>query len=225
MVGDVEILLPIKFRWITFSGCREEVENGLAYQRPFCLSDRPENTIWIEDVEILLYVKFHWIPFSDCRKEAETLPLNQRPGRWSWIPIGLKNTKAVRDVDFLLHAKSVEFCSAVANRSWKQIRGQGCHLGFPIGQKNTNLVKDVRWIPFRSGREEVDNVSANQRPGGHLGFSICPKNINLVENFKILLSVKFRFIPLIGCREEVENVSANERPGWSSWFSNRPAKY
>ena len=53
------------------------------------------------------------------------------------------------------------------------IRGQGRHLVFPIGPKNTNLVEDVeillpvkfRWIPFSGFRGDVENVSANQRPG------------------------------------------------------------
>ena len=42
---DVEILLPVKFRWILFSGFRGEVENVSANQRsgrPSYLSDRPE---------------------------------------------------------------------------------------------------------------------------------------------------------------------------------------
>ena len=45
LVEDVEILLPIKFRWVRFSGFRGEVENVSANQmsgRPFCFSDRPE---------------------------------------------------------------------------------------------------------------------------------------------------------------------------------------
>ena len=45
LVGDVEILLPVKFDWILFSGFREEVENVSANQRsgrPSCFSDQPE---------------------------------------------------------------------------------------------------------------------------------------------------------------------------------------
>ena len=34
LVEDIEILLPVKFRWIPFSDIREEVENVLANQRP-----------------------------------------------------------------------------------------------------------------------------------------------------------------------------------------------
>ena len=45
LVEDVEILLPIKFRWIPFSGFRGKVENVSANQRPgrpSCFSDRSE---------------------------------------------------------------------------------------------------------------------------------------------------------------------------------------
>ena len=44
-VEDVEIYLPVKFRWIPFSGFRGEVKNVLANQRPgrpSFFSDRPE---------------------------------------------------------------------------------------------------------------------------------------------------------------------------------------
>ena len=71
----------------------------------------------------------------------------------------------------------------------------------PIGPKNTDLVKDVeillpvkfRRILFSGFREEVENVSANQRPGRPSCFSDKPqKNANLVEDVEILLPVKFR---------------------------------
>ena len=45
LVEDVEIFLPVKFRWILLSGFRGEVENVSANQRPrrpSCFSDRPE---------------------------------------------------------------------------------------------------------------------------------------------------------------------------------------
>ena len=53
------------------------------------------------------------------------------------------------------------------------IRGQGAILFFLIGTKNTNLVEDVvilllvklHLILFSGFRGEVENVSANQRPG------------------------------------------------------------
>ena len=129
----------------------------------------------------------------------------------------------------------VEFRWAVSEKKSKMsqpIRGKVDHLVFPIGPKNTNLVEDVEillpvkfsWIPFSCFREEVENVSANQRPGWPSCFSDRPQNTNLVENVKILLPVEFCWIPFSGFRGEVENVSANQRPGRPSCFSNRPEK-
>ena len=60
LIEDVEILLPIKFRLIPFSGFGGEVENVSANQRPVrpsCFSDRPENTNLVQHVEMLLPVK------------------------------------------------------------------------------------------------------------------------------------------------------------------------
>ena len=67
------------------------------------------------------------------------------------------------------------------------IRGQGGHLVFPISPKNTNLVEDVeillpvkfRWVSFSGFRGEVENVSANQRPGRPSCFSDRPKKHKL----------------------------------------------
>ena len=84
----------------------------------------------------------------------------------------------------------VEFRSAVSEKKLKMsqpIRGQGGHLVFPISPKNTNLVEGVeillpvkfRWIPFSGFRGEVENVSANQRPGRPSCFSDRPEKHKL----------------------------------------------
>ena len=69
----------------------------------------------------------------------------------------------------------VEFCSSVLEKSKmsQPIRGQGGHLVFLIGPNNTQSVADVEillpvkfhWILISGFRREVENVSANQRPG------------------------------------------------------------
>ena len=67
------------------------------------------------------------------------------------------------------------------------IRGQGGHFVFLIGQKNTNLVEDVEillpvkfhLILFSGFRGEVENVSANQRPGWPSCFSDRPEKHKL----------------------------------------------
>ena len=68
---------------------------------------------------------------------------------------------------------------------------------FPVGTKSTNLVEEVEFllpnkfgqIPFSVNREEVENDSAHQRPGGHLGFPNGPKNINLMEDVETVLPI------------------------------------
>ena len=113
------------------------------------------------------------------------------------------------------------------------IRGQGGHLVFTIGLKNTNLVEGFEillpvkfhWIPFSGFRGEVQNFSANQRPGQPFCFSDQPENTNLVEGIEILLPVQFPWILFSGFRGEVENVSANQWPGRPSCFSDRPKKH
>ena len=111
----------------------------------------------------------------------------------------------------------------------RPIRSRGGHLNFPIRLKNTTLVEDIaillpfkfHWIPFSGFREEVKNVSANQRPGRPFLFfrSAKKKNpTNLGEDVEILLPVKFRWIPFGSFRGDVENVSANRRPGKPSCF-------
>ena len=84
----------------------------------------------------------------------------------------------------------MEFRSAVSEKKSKMsqpIRGLGGHLVFPIGPKNTNLVEDIeilrpvkfRVIPYSGFREEVENVSANQRPWRPSCFSDRPEKHKL----------------------------------------------
>ena len=91
-------------------------------------------------------------------------------------------------------------------------------------------------------RGEVENVSANKKPGPPSCFLIGPKNTNLAEDVEILLPVKFLWI-LFSCFREVknvkvyawrrwilfssfkgkvENVSADHMSGQSSCFSDMP---
>ena len=84
-------------------------------------------------------------------------------------------------------------------------RGQGSQLVILISQKNTILVEDVEislpvkfpWILFSSFRGEVENISANQRPGwpfcisdqpekhklgrGHWDLASCQVSLNSVQ--------------------------------------------
>ena len=100
-VEDVDILLPVKFCWIPFSGFRGEVEN-VSYIRDrsghlvFLIG--PKNTILVEDFAIMLPVKFRWIQFSGFWGEVENVSANDRPSDHLIFPIGPKNTNLVEDV-------------------------------------------------------------------------------------------------------------------------------
>ena len=147
-----------------------------------------KNTNLVDDVEILLPVKFRWILFSRFRGEVENVSANQRPGRPSCFSEQLEKQKlGRRRLDLASYQFSL-FRSAVSEKSKmsQPIRGQGGHLVFTIRPKNTNLVEDIeillpvkfRLIRFSGFREEVENVSANQRPGRPSCFSDRQKKKN-----------------------------------------------
>ena len=146
LVEGVEILLPVKFRWISFSGFRGEVENVSANQRlgrPFCFSDRPEK---------------------------------HKLGRGRWDLASCQ-----------VSLNSVHRLQRRSRKCLRQSEARAAILFFPIGPKNTNLVEGVeillplkfRWIPFSGFRGEVENVSANQRPGRPFCFSDRPEKHKL----------------------------------------------
>ena len=78
LVEDVEILLPVKFRWKFRSAVAEEKSKMFLPIRGqggyLVFYDWPKNTNLVEDVEILLSVKFCWIRFSRFKGEVENIP-------------------------------------------------------------------------------------------------------------------------------------------------------
>ena len=194
LVEDVEILLPVKFRWIPFSGFRGEVENVSANQRPgrpSCFSDRPEKhklgrrrwdlaSCQISLNSVQRFRRRSRKCFSQSEARAAILFFRSARKTQTWK----------RTLRSCFLSNFVEFCSAVSEEKSEMsqpIRGQDGHLVFPIGPKNTNLVEDVeillsikfRWIPFSGFRGEVENVSANQRPGRPSCFSDQPEKHKL----------------------------------------------
>ena len=180
LLEDVEILLPVKFRWILFSGFRGEVENVSANQtpgRPSCFSDRPEKHKLGRGRWDLASCQVSLNSVQCFRREVENVSANQRPGRPSCFSDRPEKHKLGRGrwdlASFEVSLNSVQRFQRKSRKMSQPIRGQGGHLVFQIRPKNTNLVEDVeillpvkfRWIPFSGFRGEVENVSANQRPG------------------------------------------------------------
>ena len=152
----------------------------------------PKNINLVDDVEILLPVKFRWIPFSGFRGEVENVSANQRPGRPSCFFDLPKKHKLGKGRWYLASCQvSLNSVQRFQRRSRKYLSKLEARAAilffFSIGLKNTNLVEDVEillpvkfcWIPFSGFREEVENVSANQRPGRPSCFSDWPEKHKL----------------------------------------------
>ena len=128
----------------------------------------------------------HIVHLNTMCNQVEKDSANQKPGWPSCFSDRPSKHKLSRGRwDLTSCQVFVEFHSAVSEKKSKMsqpIRGKGGHLVFPIGPKNTNLVEEVEillpvnfhWIPFSGFREEVENVSDNQRPGPPSCFSNQP---------------------------------------------------
>ena len=241
LVEDVEILLPVKFRWIPFSGFRGEVENVSANQRPgrpSCFSDRSEKH---------KLGRGRW-DLASCQVSLNSVQRFQRRSRKclsqseAWVAIfffrsAWKNTNLVEDIKILLPVKFrwipfSGFRGEVRNVSANQRPGRpSCFSDrsekHKLGRGRWDLasckvsLNSIQRFQKRSRK----CLSQSEARAAILFFWSVRKNTNLVEDVEILLPVKFRWIPFSGFRGEVENVSANQRPGRPSCFSNRPEKH
>ena len=105
--------------------------------------------------------------------------------------IGPKNTKIGRGCWYLASCQvslnSVQRFQRRSRKCLSQSEARAAILFFQSARKNTNLVEDIDillpvkfgWIPFSGFREEVENVSANQRPGRPSCFSDRPEKHKL----------------------------------------------
>ena len=238
LVENIEILLPVKFHCISFSGFRKKVENISAYQRPgrpSCFSNRPAKHKFSRGNWDLVYcqvslnsvLRFHSSKKYLSQSEARVVILFFRSAR--------KHPLAKGHWDVAYRQVSLN-CVPQFQRTSKHVstnRKQGrpsCFSDRPRKHKLDRGHWDLasvkfRWIPRSGSREKFENVSVNQRPGRPSCFPIGHKNTNLAEDNGILLPDKFRWIPFCGLRGEVENISANQRPGRPSCFSNRLEKH
>ena len=171
LVEDVEILLPVKFRWIPFSGFRAEVENVSANQRPgwpSCFSDQLEKhkggggRLDLASCQVSLnsvqrFERKSWKCLSQLETRAAHRPKNQELGRGRW------------DLAYCqVSLNSIQWFQRRSRKCLSQSRGQDGYLVFPIGLKNTNLVENIdillpvkfRWIPLCGFRGEVENVKS-----------------------------------------------------------------
>ena len=194
LVEGVEILLPVKFRWILFSGFREEVENVSANQRPgrpSCFSDRPEKhklgwgRLDLDSCQVLLN------SIQQFQRRSPKYLIQSEARRPSCFSDRLEKHKLGRGGWDLASCQDSLNCVQRflqwSQKCLSQSEARGGHLVFPIGLKNTNLVEGFEilppikfcWIRFRGFRGEVKIVLTNQRPGRPSCFSDQPENHKL----------------------------------------------
>ena len=143
-VEDVEILLPIKFRFQRRSGkffSQSETRASILFFR----SVRKTQT-WLKSLRSCSLSSF--VKFRSAVSEEKSRMSEWINGRYGHLvfPIGLKNKTWYRTLRSYFLSRFVEFPSAVSEEKWKMsqpIRGQGGHLVFAIGPKNKNLVQDI----------------------------------------------------------------------------------
>ena len=124
VVEDVAILLLVKFRLILFSGCREEVENVSANQRPgrpSWYSERPKTHTWYKPWLTTFMSCFlsSFVEFCSVAEKRWEMSINQRPVRSSCFPTGSRDTNFVDTLRSCLLTSFVKFCSAFSRRSRK----------------------------------------------------------------------------------------------------------
>ena len=145
----------------------------------------------VEDVVDLLPTKIGWILLSGFWGEFENVSANQRPGRPSCVSDRPEKHKLCRGRWYIASCQvllnSVQRFEKRSRKQLSQSEAKAAILFFSDRQKkkkntHTNLVEDVEillpvkfhWIPFSDYRAEVENVSANQRPGWPSCFSDWP---------------------------------------------------
>ena len=194
LVEGVEILFPVKFLWIPFFGFRGKVENVSANQkpgRPSCFSDRPEKHklgrgCWsLASCKVLLNSVQQF-----QRRSRKCLSQSEARAAILFFSDRLEKHKLSRGRwDLASCQVSLNSVQRFQRRSRKCLSQSDARAAilFTIGPKNTNLVESVEillpvkflWIPFIGFREEVKNVSANQRPGRPSCFSDRPEKHKL----------------------------------------------
>ena len=117
--------------------------------RPFLYTDQPENTNFVENVEILLPAKFRWL-----------------------VVLSINVDLAIFQPYLDLEAGDNQSLKIQVVRPGIEPR-YSCSASQELNHSATAAPAKFRWIPF-SGLREVENVSANERPGWPSCFSDRP---------------------------------------------------
>ena len=179
LVDDVDILLPVKFRWVPFSGFGE-VKNVSANQkpgRPSCFSDRPKKHKLGRRRWHLVSVKFRWIPFSGFRGEVENVSANQKPGWPSCFSD--RPSKVSRAITF---AKFAEYELS----SYMNISTLWCYISVKFHLNPCNNVGDVKKTSKHVSKSRCQEILLLQNLLNLNYLPTCTSRL-VVENMYICL--------------------------------------
>ena len=185
LVEDVEILLPVKFCSIPFSGCKGVVENVSANQRP----GRP-SSYFSDRLEKHKLCRGYW-DLASCQislnsvqrfktRSRKCLSISEARAAILFFRSAQKNTNMVEDIQILLPIKIrwipiSGFRRSVENVSENQTPGrQSCFF---------------RSADQRFQRRSRKCLSQSEARAAILFFPIGQKNTNLEEDVEILLPV------------------------------------
>ena len=166
LLEDVEILLPVKFWWIPFSGFRAKVKNVSANQRrwrPSCFSE------WHEKHKL---GRRRW-DLTSCQVKLNSVSVVLEKSKMAWpirdraailfVSIGPKNTNLVEDIKTLL---PVMFC-------WIPISGLRAEV------KNVSANQRPGWPYCFSDRPEKYKLSRRR-----WYIASCQVLLNSVQQFQ-----------------------------------------
>ena len=136
LVEGLEILLPVKFRWIPFSGFRGEVKNVSANQRPgrpSCFSDRPEKhkfgsgRLDLASCQVSLNsVKWFQRRSRKCESLRTTTDGRTEDGRCAMtiahLSLWLRWAKKCCNHDYFFDYFSITFQPLLFDNIWKQLK-------------------------------------------------------------------------------------------------------
>ena len=236
---DVEILFPVKFRWIPFSGFRGEVEKCLNQSEVraailfFRLAQKHKLGRGRWDLASWQFSFNQFRSAVSGERSKMFQPIRGQGGHFCFSDQPEKHILCTEHWD--LASCQVSFNSFQRfQRSLKKpqpIRGQGGHLVFMIRQKNTNLVEERDLASCQislnsSGfRGEIENDWTNQRPGWPCCFSDRPEKHNLGRGHCDLASCQVSLNTVQWFqRRSRKCLSESEGQGGHLVFSDRPGK-
>ena len=224
MVEDVEFLLPVKFRKISLSGFREEVENVSDNRRPgwtSCFLIRPKEHKLGRGRWVLAFCQVSANSVQRFQRRSWKCHSQAEGGTASLYFRSIRKTQTwQRTLSSYFLSSFGKFRYVVSEKEPKMsqtIGGRDGHLVFFFDRPEKPKLGRGRWV-LASCKVLANFVQRLQRKGRKclsqseagvtiMFFPIGSKNTNMVDDVEFLLPVKFQQIPFSGFRGKKTKMS------------------